>query len=152
MPELQGSQLLQDKVRSDPRFEVHTNTQVTSLEGEDGKLKRVLARDRATGEEHAWQPSGAFIFVGLDPNSGFLGDALALDQWGFIETGNGYETSMAGVFAAGDVRTTIPPNVIRIWNRCDPYTRRTSTRSTMIPKMPTTTPAATMARKKTRKF
>lgn len=105
LPELKASQLLQEKVRSDPKFEVHTNTQVTELTGESGKLQAVIARDRDSGEEYVWHPSGAFVFIGLDPNTGFLGDAFRLDRWGFIETDSDHETSMPGVFAAGDVRT-----------------------------------------------
>lgn len=103
MPELKASQLLQDKVRNHPAFVVHTNTQVTEFKGK-GKLKEVVARDRETGEEHRWHPSAAFIFIGLDPNTAFLKDSLALDRWGFIETGDTFQTSLPGVFAAGDVR------------------------------------------------
>ncbi len=49
-------------------------------------------------------PDGVFLFVGLDPNTGFLGDAVALGPRGFITTADNYATSMPGVFAAGDVR------------------------------------------------
>jgi thioredoxin reductase (NADPH) len=45
-----------------------------------------------------------FIFIGLTPNTGFAKDFVDLDQWGFIETGKTMETSVAGVYAAGDVR------------------------------------------------
>ena len=44
------------------------------------------------------------MFIGLDPNAGFLGDLVDLDERGFIVTGPGMETSLSGVFAAGDVR------------------------------------------------
>ena len=101
-PELKASKLLQDKVRSHPQFVVHTNTQVVELKGKP-KLTEVVARDRATGEEHHWHPAGAFVFVGLDPNTGFLKGAVELDRWGFVVT-HGYQTSMSGVFSAGDVR------------------------------------------------
>ena len=102
-PALKGSALLQEKVRSHPKFEVHTNTQVTAFEGK-GKLERVLAKDLETGEELEFRPKGAFIFIGLEPNSGFLRDVVELDQWGFISTDARLQTSMDGVFAAGDVR------------------------------------------------
>ena len=101
-PELKASKLLQDKVRSHPKFVVHTNTQVIELKGKP-KLKEVVARDRATGEEHRWQPAAAFVFIGLDPNTAFVKGAIDLDRWGFVET-HGYQTSMPGVFCAGDVR------------------------------------------------
>jgi len=101
-PELKASKLLQDKVRSHPQFVVHTNTQVMELKGKP-KLQEVVARDRATGQEHRWHPAAAFVFIGLDPNTGFLDGALDLDRWGFVQT-HGHLTSMPGVFCAGDVR------------------------------------------------
>ena len=70
-PDLRASQLLQDNVRQDKRFTVHTNTEITELRG-TGKLEEVLAKDRATGEVQRWTPAGAFVFVGLDPNTAFL--------------------------------------------------------------------------------
>lgn len=45
----------------------------------------------------------AFIFIGLDPSTAFLRGMVELDRWGFVTT-DGYQTSMAGVFCAGDVR------------------------------------------------
>jgi thioredoxin reductase (NADPH) len=65
----------------------------------------VVARDRATGEEHRWQPAGAFVFIGLDPNTRFLRGAVDLDRWGFVLTDGAFQTSMPGVFSAGDVRS-----------------------------------------------
>ena len=104
MPELKASQLLQDKVLNHPRFEVHTNTEVVELRGSGGKLEAVVARDRESGEEFTWHPAAAFVFIGLDPNSAFLRDAVDLDRWGFVETDGRFQTSMPGFFAAGDVR------------------------------------------------
>lgn len=101
-PDLKASKLLQDKVRSHPQFIVHTNTQVVELKGKP-KLKEVVARARASGEEFRWHPAAAFVFIGLDPNTEFLKGSVDLDRWGFV-TANGYQTSMPGVFSAGDVR------------------------------------------------
>ncbi len=103
MPELKASKLLQDKVLSHPQFEVHTNTQIVELRGK-GKLREVIARNRETGEELVWNPSGAFVFIGLDPNTAFLKGTVELDKWGFVIAENGFETSMPGLFAAGDSR------------------------------------------------
>ena len=101
-PELKASRLLQDKVRSDPKFAIHTNTEVVELRGRP-KLEEVVARDRTSGEEFRWHPRGAFVFIGLDPNSAFLKGTVDLDRWGFVVT-DGYATSTPGVFCAGDVR------------------------------------------------
>jgi len=45
------------------------------------------------------------VFIGLTPNSGFVKGKIETDQWGFVETDATLQTSMPGVFAAGDVRT-----------------------------------------------
>lgn len=103
-PELTASKLLQDKVRSHPQFVIHTNTEVVSFAGGAGRLTEAVARDRGTGEEHRWHPAAAFVFIGLDPNSGLLQGTVELDRWGFVRTDVGFATSMPGVFAAGDVR------------------------------------------------
>jgi thioredoxin reductase (NADPH) len=102
-PQLKASKLLQDKVRSHPQFEVHLDTAVTALRGK-GKLQEVIAVDRSTGTEHHWHPAAAFVFIGLDPNTGFLKGALELDRFGFVVTDAQFQTSIPGVFAAGDVR------------------------------------------------
>ena len=105
MPELKASALLQEKIRSDPKFNILTNTEVTEFQGEGGKLKTVMTKDRASGETMEFHPAAAFVFIGLTPNTDFLEGAVELDQWGFIKTDETLQTSMPGVYAAGDVRS-----------------------------------------------
>ena len=57
-----------------------------------------------TSEQEELHPAGVFVFIGLDPNTGFLSGAVELDQRGFIVTESGMETSRHGIFAAGDAR------------------------------------------------
>lgn len=102
-PRLKASQLLQEKVLSHPQFEVHTNTQVTKFQG-NGKLSGVVVEDRETGEQRVFHPAAAFVFIGLDPNTSFLKGALDLDRWGFVVTDDTFQTTLPGVFAAGDAR------------------------------------------------
>ncbi len=102
-PELKASRLLQDKVRSHPRFEVHTNTEIVELRGKN-RLEEVVARERTSGQEYRWHPAGAFVFIGLEPNTAFLKGVVELDRWGFVVTDGRFQTSMPGVFCAGDVR------------------------------------------------
>jgi len=101
--QLKASQLLQDKVRNHPQFEIHTNSEVTEFRGE-GRLSEVVVKDRATGETQVFNPAAAFVFIGLDPNTSFLKGIVELNQWGFVVTDDVLQTSMPGVFAAGDVR------------------------------------------------
>jgi thioredoxin reductase (NADPH) len=95
-----------DGIGNDPRFVIHTNTEIVEFKkAENGKLGAVLARDRATGEVQEFHPAAAFVFVGLDPNTGFLKGTLDLDPWGFVVTDETRQTSKPGAFAAGDVRS-----------------------------------------------
>jgi thioredoxin reductase (NADPH) len=104
-PELKASSLLQEKIRDHPQFEIHTNTAVTGFRAGSGHhVEVVLAKDRGTGEVLEFHPQGVFVFIGLDPNSGFLKGKVELDRWGFVITDDRFQTSMPGVFAAGDVR------------------------------------------------
>ena len=102
-PELKASQLLQDKIRNHPAFEVHTNTEVVELRGKGGKLQEVVARERESGEEFSWQPAAVFVFIGLTPSTEFLRDVVELDEWGFV-VAEGFQSSLPGVFVAGDCR------------------------------------------------
>jgi thioredoxin reductase (NADPH) len=102
--ELSGSPVLQERVKTDPQFVIHTGVDIVELEGKRGRFAAVVARDRETGEEHRFPAAAAFVFIGLTPNSAFLGDAVERDSGGFLVTSATMETSMSGVFAAGDVR------------------------------------------------
>jgi thioredoxin reductase (NADPH) len=106
MPELKASAHLQERARANPRFTIHTNTEVVEFRrARRGKLGAVVARDRASGEVSTFSPAGVFVFVGLDPNTAFLRESLELDPWGFVVADQGFRTSVPGVFAAGDVRS-----------------------------------------------
>lgn len=102
--ELSASAVVREKVIQDPRITVHTNTDIVSLAGEGGRLTEVLARDRGTGTESRFTPAAAFVFIGLDPHTDWLGDLLRRDRWGFLVTDDAFATSVPGVFCAGDVR------------------------------------------------
>ncbi|MGH9008340.1 MAG: FAD-dependent oxidoreductase [Acidimicrobiia bacterium] len=102
--ELSASPVLQERVRSDPQFIIHTGVDIVKLEGKRGRFTAVVARDRETGEEQRFPAAAAFVFIGLTPNSELLGDAVERDDAGFLATSATMETSMPGVFAAGDVR------------------------------------------------
>jgi thioredoxin reductase (NADPH) len=102
--ELRASELVQDRVRAHPRITIHTGIDLLAFEHRDGRLGAVLGRERATGRELRLEAAGAFVFVGLDPNTAFLRGSIDLDGQGFIRADDGYRTSMEGLFAAGDVR------------------------------------------------
>ena len=103
-PQLRASALLQEKLQSKQNIDVRTNMEVTEFKS-NGKLTAVLAKDRVSGEVEEFHPAAVFVFIGLMPNTSFLGKTLDLDDWGFIKTDETLQTSMPGVYAAGDVRS-----------------------------------------------
>jgi thioredoxin reductase (NADPH) len=102
--QVKASQILQDKVASRNDMSVVTNHAVQEFVVDAGKLAAVRVQDRATGELQDWRPDGVFVFVGLSPNSAFLPPEIERDRWGFVLTDRTLQTSVKGVFAAGDVR------------------------------------------------
>ena len=104
-PEPRASLVVQQKIKDCPKIEVRTNQDVHEfLVSPDRKLAGMRIRDRVTGEERIDYPDGVFILIGMDPNSEPFRDTLGLDERGFVVTADTLETSMPGVFAAGDVR------------------------------------------------
>jgi len=105
---LTANKLLQDKVMVTPRMEVLLNREVVEFRPKDdgsGKLGAIVLEDRESGATEELHPAGAFVFIGLDPNTGFVKGSVDLDDRGLIVTDMGLQTSMPGVFAAGDVRS-----------------------------------------------
>jgi len=102
-PESKAGALLQEKVRSHPKVDLLTNTRVAEFKG-NGKLSTVVVENTESGETRELNPAAAFVYVGLDPNTEFLKDTVDLDDRGFIVTDDMFQTSMPGVFAAGDAR------------------------------------------------
>jgi thioredoxin reductase (NADPH) len=104
---LAGSQVLQDKVAADPKIDVLLERKVVAFKPKDdgsGKIGTVVLEHVGTGETEERHPDAVFVFIGLDPNTGFLRGTVDLDGRGFVVTDNDMMTSMPGVFAAGDVR------------------------------------------------
>ena len=120
---LKASQVLQEKALSHAKIDVRWQTEALAFHGQGGKLKSVTMRDKQANVTEELFPGAVFVFIGLTPNSGYLsGSGVRLDRWGFVATGHdlghgserpagvairepGYlETSLPGVYAAGDVR------------------------------------------------
>ncbi len=101
---LRASEVLQHELEQHKdKITLHYNTQPQEIVG-DGKLVNGV-KTLSNGEGKAFDCDGVFVFIGLMPNTGFLKDSLKLDEFGFIETNEDLETSIEGVFAAGDVRS-----------------------------------------------
>jgi alkyl hydroperoxide reductase subunit F len=107
MPELRADAVLQRKLRSLKNVSVVLNAQTTEVTGDGSKVNGLTYRDRATGDEHHVELEGVFVQIGLVPNTEWLKGTIALSRHGEIEVDARGETSIGGVFAAGDV-TTVP--------------------------------------------
>ena len=116
------SRYLADRITQDPRIEVHLHTVVEELEGEGGRLEAVVVKDTVTGERQRLPARDLMVFIGGVPSTSWLPDSVALDSGGYVLTGPDarratergesdgpdpllLETSLPGVFAAGDVRS-----------------------------------------------
>ena len=99
-----GSRILQDKVAAHPQMTVLTRTSVLGFAADDhGKLAS-LRLTTADGTAYDRRATAAFVFIGMQPNTEWLGGTVGLDDRGFIVTDRMMSTSVPGVFAAGDIR------------------------------------------------
>jgi thioredoxin reductase (NADPH) len=118
------SSYLVDRVTNTPNVELLANTEVRELIGED-RLDGVVVENDRSGEHQTLRARSLFVFIGADANTGWLRGTVVLDERGFVQTGAALdrsvldeevwrersaepfllETSMPGVFAAGDVRS-----------------------------------------------
>ena len=105
--ELRADAVLVDKLKSLANVAIHTNAQTTEISGTDGKVSGLTYIDRKSGESKSVALEGVFVQIGLVPNSEWLKGTLELTRHGEIVVDARGQTSLAGVFAAGDV-TTVP--------------------------------------------
>jgi alkyl hydroperoxide reductase subunit F len=104
---LRADEVLQRKLRSLPNVRIIVNAQTTEVLGDGQKVTGLAYTDRQTGESHRVELEGVFVQIGLLPNTEWLKGTLKLSPRGEIEVDARGETSIPGVFAAGDA-TTVP--------------------------------------------
>ncbi|NDC10593.1 MAG: alkyl hydroperoxide reductase subunit F, partial [Oxalobacteraceae bacterium] len=104
---LRADEVLQRKLRSLSNVTVVTNAQTTEVTGDGNKVSGMRYIDRKGGESKAIEVEGIFVQIGLLPNTDWIKDTVALSNRGEIEVDAKGQTSVPGVFAAGDV-TTVP--------------------------------------------
>lgn len=101
--QLRAARILQEKAFAEPKIEFLWDTIVTAIEGTD-LVSRINLRNVKSGQESALEVAGVFISTGFKPNTKYLKDIISLDVSGAIVTGDNLETSVPGIFAAGDIR------------------------------------------------
>ena len=102
---MRASKAMQDRVLNNPKITVHWNSQPVDVVGENGRMSGVKLQDTKTGEQSVLPVKGLFYAIGHTPNTSLFQGQLELDDVGYIVTKHGsVETSVEGVFAAGDVQ------------------------------------------------
>ena len=101
--QLRACRILQEKALNEPIIQPVWNAEVESIQG-TGQVEEVRIKMVDGSPARTIAVKGIFIFVGIQPNTGWLKETLALDPQGFIKTNERLATSIRGIFAAGDVR------------------------------------------------
>ncbi|OJX33698.1 MAG: alkyl hydroperoxide reductase subunit F [Burkholderiales bacterium 68-12] len=107
MPQLKADAVLQKKLASLPNVDVVLNAQTTEVLGDGSKVNALAYKDRTSGEEKRVELEGIFVQIGLLPNTDWLKGTVELSRFGEIVIDAKGQTSVPGVFAAGDC-TTVP--------------------------------------------
>ena len=110
--QLRASKILQKRVFDNPKIEVIWNTVVDRVEGDaQGLVKALHLRDVQTDATETLAATGLFVFIGFRPNTGIVDGHVRHDEGGYLITDTNMETSMRGLFAAGDVRAQLARQV-----------------------------------------
>jgi len=105
--EFRASQIVQDRAFANPKIEVVRNTVVPEIVGNEKGVTHAVLENKTTGERTNLDVGGVFIFVGFNPNTQLVDGHVDHDAGGYLITDNRMMTSMAGLFAAGDVRSQL---------------------------------------------
>lgn len=105
--QLRADEVLQRKLRSLPNVDIIVSALSTEVQGDDTQVTRLDYTDRTTNESHQITLDGIFVQIGLLPNTEWLQGSIELSPRGEIVIDDHGQTSMPGVFAAGDC-TTVP--------------------------------------------
>jgi thioredoxin reductase (NADPH) len=103
--QLRAETILQERAFANDKIEFIWDSVVSKISGSTG-VEKITVKNVKTNETRELAVDGCFIWVGINPNTEFLGDKVKLDSFGFVIVDTNMETSVPGVFAAGDVRTT----------------------------------------------
>lgn len=106
--EFRAEAIMQDKLFSKENIDVLWNTELDEVLGDDSGVTGARIRNNQTGETEELDVQGVFIAIGHKPNTDMFGDALQMDEGGFIQTApDSTATNVPGVFASGDVQDKV---------------------------------------------
>jgi len=100
---LRASKIMQERATANPKIRFIWDSAVKEITGDD-KVTGVQLHNLKSGRDSHVKAEGVFVAIGYEPNTGFLKGKIELDSQGYVVTRKETETSVPGVFAAGDVR------------------------------------------------
>jgi len=100
--EFRASKIMQERALANEKIKVHFNCTVKDIQG-DQKFQKVILNNTKTNEDETLDAGGLFVAIGHEPNSKMFQNQLELDENGYVIIKNNTETSIPGVFCAGDV-------------------------------------------------
>jgi thioredoxin reductase (NADPH) len=109
--EFRAARSLQERAFFNPKIEVLWNKTVLAMLGDGKGLQQLALEDSLTGVRSQLAVTGAFVFIGFTPNSGLVKQHMDHDSSGYIVTNDRMETSIPGLFAAGDLRVQLTRQV-----------------------------------------
>lgn len=105
--ELRAQAVLQSRLKRNPKAEIIWDTVVEEIVGGPSGVTGLALRNVKTGESSELSATGVFIFIGFKPNVEVLGEHVAHDPAGYLETDRDMRSSIPGLFVAGDVRSQL---------------------------------------------
>jgi thioredoxin reductase (NADPH) len=100
--QLRAAKLLQERLEKNEKIELMLNYIPISINGDD-RITSLTIRNKDTNEEKEINVSGVFMYVGVEPSSQFVKELVKLDEKGYIIADEKMQTSVSGIFAAGDI-------------------------------------------------
>lgn len=106
--ELRASQIMQKRVTSNPKIQMHWNSQTEEILGDDNGVTGVMIKNRITNIETVLPITGFFVAIGHEPNTAIFKGYLDMDEAGYLITEKGSSrTNIEGIFASGDAQDHI---------------------------------------------
>jgi thioredoxin reductase (NADPH) len=109
--EFRASKIVQQRAFANPKIELITDTVVDEIVGEGGLMTHAKTRNVKTGAASDLVATGIFIFIGFTPNTGMIKEHVSHDSSGYLITDANMQTSVPGLYAAGDVRAQLTRQV-----------------------------------------
>ena len=100
--ELRASKVMQERAFNNPKIQFHWNSKIEEINGNE-KVQHVILRDIQSNEKTKLEVGGVFVAIGHEPNTKLFQGQVELDNQGYVVLKDHTETSVPGVFAAGDV-------------------------------------------------